>query len=79
MLESRRSYGYGGTSTLPKQSLNKWEVCYRCDDGGFGIIGYVPLFTSYEDAVAFGEKFKSERSYVTEIIIRHPSKIFSNY
>lgn len=79
MLESRKSYGYGGTSTISKESLNKWEVSYRCDDGGFGTIGYVPFFAKYEDAISFGEKFKSEHPWVTEIIIRHPSRIFSNY
>jgi len=79
MLESRKSYGYGGSSTISKSAQHKWEVSYRCSDGGFGTVGYVPLFDKYEDAESFGEKFKTENSWVTEIIIRNPSKIFSNY
>ena len=79
MLESRRSYGWGSTSTLSKTSLQKWQVCYKTLDGEFGIVGYVPLFTDYKAAEAFGEKFKAEHSYVVKIIIRHPSKCVSNY
>lgn len=79
MLESRASYGWSrSTGVTSKDTLKKYQVCYRTDDGGFGEIGY-QLFDTKEQATTFGEKFRNENSWVTEIIIRHPSKIYSNY
>lgn len=72
-------HGIGMTGHRSKADLAKWQVAYKCKDGGFGIVGYVPLFKNRADAVAFGERFKEEHSYVTEIIIQHPSKIYSTY
>lgn len=80
-LESRNAYGWSGQSTgyRSKKEQAKWQVAYRTTDGGFGICGWVCLFDRKEDAVAFGEKFKAEKSYVAEIIVQHPSKCYSAY
>lgn len=78
MLESRKSYGWGGTGVTPKEELKKWVIYYRTDDGGLGEIGW-KTFTDYNEAVAYGEEFKAEKGYVTKIIVRHPSKIYSTY
>ena len=68
-----------GTITRPKSDLKKWQVAYRCKDGGFGIVGWVALFDRKADAKAFGEKFKAEHSYVAEFILQHPSQRISAY
>lgn len=80
-LESRNAYGWSGQSVgyRSAKELAKWQVAYRTASGGFGIVGWVCLFVRKEDAVAFGEKFKAEHDYVTEIIIQHPSKCYSAY
>ena len=79
-LESRRSYGWSmKAGRLNKDEQKKWEVAYRTDSGSFGICGYAGLFAKHEDAEKFGEKFKAENSWCTEIIIRHPSACYSNY
>ena len=80
MLESRSSYGYGsGTGITPKADLNKWEIAYRCDDGGFGICGFYGLFSDKAAAQAKADEFKSSRSYVKSVWVQHPSKIYSRY
>ena len=80
MMESRRSYGWAtGRGVLSKKDQQKWQVAYRCHDGGFGIIGWRPLFESREEAEEFGRQFKAENDYVKEIIVRHPDKTYSNY
>ena len=76
MLEMSMS---GYTKHRPKADLKKWQVAYRTDDGGFGIVGYVPLFDRKKDAERFAKQYKAEHSYVTEIIIQHPSKMYSSY
>lgn len=80
-LESRNAYGWSGNSTGYRSAKEqaKWQVGYRTKDGGFGIVGYVCPFSRKEDAEAFGEKYKAEHDYVTEIIIQHPSKCYSAY
>ena len=80
MLESRRSYGYGGSRSgvNSKDTLKKYQVCYRSIYGSFGEIGY-KLFDTKDEALEWGEKFKQETGYVSEIIVRHPSAIYSNY
>ena len=79
MLESRSTYGYcGGTMKTPKATQVRWQVCYRCHDGNFGIVGY-QLFDTKEEADAWAEKFKAEKSYVKETWARHPAPIYSGY
>ena len=79
MLESRRSYGYRATSgKTDKETLKKYQVFYRSEDGGFGEIGYI-LFNTEKEARKWGEEFKKTHSYVTEIIVRHPNATYSNY
>lgn len=80
MLETRNTYGYGRSSSraTDKDTLKKYQVCYRSIYGGFGEIGY-KLFDTKDEALAWGEKFKNESGYVSEIIIRHPNAIYSNY
>ena len=79
MLESRRSYGYRATSgKTDKETLKKYQVFYRSEYGGFGEIGYI-LFNTEEEARTWGEEYKQSHSYVVEIIVRHPSPIYSNY
>ena len=72
-------HGIGMYAKRSAADLKKWQVAYRCKDGGFGIVGYVCLFKTRKEAEEFGEKFKAEHSYVSEIIIQHPSKIYSTY
>ena len=78
MLESRNSYGWGGTSSLSSDQVEKWQVAYRSEYGNYGEIGY-KLFDTYEQAEAFAAEFKAKTSWVKDTIIKHPSKIFSNY
>lgn len=78
MLESRKSYGYGNSGVTSKDTLKKYQVCYRSIYGSFGEIGY-KLFDTEEEALAWGENFKQETGYVSEIIVRHPRAIYSNY
>ena len=73
------AHGIGMTGYRTKSEMEKWQVCYRCKDGGFGIIGYLPLFTTKEEADRYGEQFKAENAYVSEIIVRHPPKMYSTY
>ena len=78
-MESRKSYGWSIASGVnSKETIAKHQVGYRTDDGGYGEIGW-RLFDTYEAAAEFGQQFKEEKSYVTEIIIKHPSKCYSNY
>ena len=77
MLESRRSYGWGGTGALSPENCAKWIVGYRSEYGGYGEVG--ELFATKEEAIAFGEQYKAQHSWVTEIIVKHPSKIYSTY
>ena len=80
MLETRENYGYAkSTGTRNNKELKKWHIAYRCDDGSFGIIGWLPLFDNYEDAQKAGEKIKREWKWIKEIIIQHPSRYYSNY
>ena len=69
----------GYTKQRPQADLKKWQVAYRTKSGSFGIVGYVPLFKSKKDAEQFGEQFKAQHGYVTEIIVQHPSKMYSSY
>lgn len=73
------AHGIGMTAYRTKTELRKWQVAYRTKDGGFGIIGWLPLFRTKKEAQEIGEKFKAENPYVTEILIRHPSKMYSAY
>lgn len=77
-MESRSAYGYGGNGINSPETTKKWELCYRCKDGGFGIVGW-KLFKSERECLEFGQQFKSEKSYVTEVWARHPSKCYSAY
>ena len=77
-LESRHYYGYGGYSVTPREIQERFQVCYRCKDGGYGEIGWI-TFKTEKEAETYGEKFKVEHSYVSEIIVEHPKRIFSNY
>lgn len=80
MLENRNCYGYGsGRGERSKSDLQKWQIAYKNRDGFWGIIGWICLFDDYDDALAYGERFMAETSYVTEIKIQHPSKYYSNY
>ena len=80
MLESRSNYGYAkGTGILSTKEQEKYEVCYRSDDGGFGILGYLGLFTDKAQAQAKADEFKATHSYCKEAWVRHPSKIYSRY
>ena len=72
-------HGIGMTGYRKESEMKKYQVCYRCDDGGFGIVGYLPLFNTKEEADRYGEQFKAEHSYVKEIIVRHPPKLYSTY
>ena len=77
MLESRNCYGYGGSSVTPREIQELFVVGYRCDDGGYGETGLT--FKTEKEAEIFGEEFKKKHSWVTEIIVKHPSRFFSNY
>lgn len=80
MLESRSCYGYAkGSGVRSKAELEKYEVCYRSDDGGFGILGYLGLFTDKEKAQAKADEFKATHSYCVEAWVRYPAKIYSRY
>ncbi len=80
MLESRASYGWSRKPGVrSKEDCEKWEVCYRSDDGSFGILGYLGLFTDKDKAQAKADEFKAKTSWCTEAWIRHPSKCYSNY
>lgn len=80
MLESRSCYGYAkGSGVRSNAELEKWEVCYRSDDGGFGILGYLGLFTDKAKAQAKADEFKAKTSWCKEAWVRHPSKIYSRY
>lgn len=80
MLESRQTYGYGGSSVgkTDKASLKKYQVCYRDEWGGYGEIGY-KLFDTEKQALEFGEQLKKETGYITEIMVKHLSPTYSNY
>ena len=69
---------FGYTKATPKELLKKWIVFYRTHSGGFGEVGWI-TFNTREEAEKWGETFKAENSYVSEIIVRHPSKIYSSY
>ena len=79
MLETRKTYGWGGTSTgvLSKEQQQKWELCYHSEYGGFGIIG--ELYATEAEALNAGKEFKENHSWVTDFWARHPSKIYSTY
>lgn len=80
MLEARANYGYAkGTGKMSEKDLQKWEIAYRCKDGDFGIVGWLPLFSNYADAQKVGEKIMKEKTWIKEIIIQHPSRYYSNY
>ena len=80
MLESRSCYGYAKSSGVrTSKELEMYEVCYRCYDGGFGILGYLGLFADKAKAQAKADEFKASHSYCSEAWVRHPSKIYSRY
>ena len=72
-------HGIGMNGFRSKAEQKKWEVAYRCKDGGFGIIGWVCLFARKADALAYGEKFKAEHDYVEKVWAQHPSPMYSAY
>lgn len=79
MLDKRQAYGWGESSVgiLSADKTQKWQVFYRCHDGGFGETSY--LHNTYDEAVAYGDRYKAEHSWVKEIIIRHPSRCYSAF
>ena len=62
----------------PKHIQRKWQVCYRDERGGYGVVGYI-LFDTKEAAEAWGNDFMKRTAWVSEIMIKHPAPIFSNY
>ena len=68
----------GYTRKTPKQTLKKWQVCYRTDNGGYGEVGYI-LFDTKKEAEAWAAGFKEEKDYVVETIVKHPAPIYSAY
>lgn len=73
------AHGIGMNAYLTEAELRKWEIAYRSEYGGVGIIGWLPLFATKEEAQLVGERFKAENSFVAEIMIRHPAKMYSAY
>lgn len=72
-------HGIGMTGYRTASEMEKWQVCYRTKDGGFGIIGWIPLLDNKAEADRIGRKFMEENAYVSEIIVRHPPKLYSTY
>ena len=73
------AHGIGMTGYRTKTEMRKWQVCYRCKDGGFGIVGYLPLFNTKKEALERGEEAKATHPYMKEIFVQHPSKMYSAY
>lgn len=57
-----------GSGVRSKAELKKYEVCYRCDDGGFGVVPY--LFTDKAQAQATADELKATHSYCVEAWVR---------
>lgn len=72
-------HGIGMTGHRTKAEQAKWQVGYHDKWGGCGHVGWVALFDHKEDALAFGEKLKAEKSYITDVFVFHPSAIYSAY
>ena len=78
MLEARSCYGYGGSGINSRETMEKFQVWYRCKDGGLGAIGW-RLFKTESEAEEFAREFSEEHSYVASTFIRHPSRHYSTY
>lgn len=77
-MESRAAYGWGGSGVNSVKTMEKWQVSYRTDDGGFGIVGY-KLFNTRSAAEDFAKNFQKENSWVKEVFVSHPAKRYSTY
>lgn len=82
MLESRRTYGWNGRTPSKKEMearTKKWQVGYRSAYGGCGLLGYLGLFNSKEEALKAYEAEANKCSFMVAPIIEHPSAIDSWY
>lgn len=80
MSESRNSYGYSTTNLItPDKDMQKWMIAYRTKDGGYGEIGFLPLFKTENEAMKKALELQKDREYMSEIIIKHPAKMYSGY
>lgn len=79
MIEGNNLHGRGLTGYYTKIQQKKWIVGYRSKWGGYGEVGYMPLFNTRKEAEEFGKQFKADNSFVAEIIIKHPAAMYSTY